>query len=262
MRAVTLFGLMLALSISARAEAVEDNVMKQLVSTGKLRVGVAYAPAPTPIFVVKDAAGDVHGVPRDLGAALAKALGVSIEIVVAATTGELTDACGSGAIDIGFMPADDERRNRVDFSPPYFVIESTYLAVGSSDIKTLADVDRPEITVVGISGSTTMRAAGRSLKTAKIVPAKSVDEAMAMMKAETVQAFALTHDALPPLQKQLPGSRILDGAFQTTGVAIAVQKNRPAALAYIKDFIESAKANGIVRRAFDDAGLNRLPIAP
>jgi polar amino acid transport system substrate-binding protein len=262
MKAATFFGLMLALSISTGAAAVEDSVMKQLVPTGKLRVGVAYAPAPTPIFVVKDAAGDVHGVPRDLGTALAKALGVSVEIVVTATTGELTDACSSGAIDIGFMPADDERRSRVDFSPPYFVIESTYLAAGSSDIKTLADVDRAEISVVGIAGSTTMRAAGRRLKTAKIVPAKSVDEAMAMMKAGTVQAFALTHDALPPLQKQLPGSRILDGAFQTTGVAIAVQKDRPAALAYIKGFVESAKADGTVRRAFDDAGLNGLPIAP
>ena len=236
--------------------------MRELVPTGRLRVGVAFAPAPTPIFVVKDAAGDVHGVPCDLGAALAKALGVPVEFVVAATTGELTDACSAGAIDIGFMPADDERRSRVDFSPPYFVIECTYLAAGSSDIKVLADVDRPEITVVGIAGSTTLRAAVRSLKAAKIVPAKSVDEAMAMMQAETAQAFALTHDALPPLQKHLPGSRILDGAFQTTGVAIALPKDRPAALAYVKDFIEGAKANGIVRRAFDAAGLDRLSIAP
>jgi polar amino acid transport system substrate-binding protein len=261
MKVATLLGLMLVLSIGTGASAVGDDVMKQLVPTGKLRVGVAYAPASTPIFVAKDAVGDVHGVPLDLGIALAKALGVPVEIVVVTTTGELTNACSSGAIDIGFMPADDERRTRVDFSPPYFVIESTYLVTGRSAIKTLADVDRREVTVVGIAGSTTMRAAGRSLKRAKVFPAKSVDEAMAMMKAETAQAFALTHDALPTLQKQLPGSRILDGAFQTTGVAIAVQKDRPAALAYVKDFVESAKANGIVRRAFDDAGLNRLPIA-
>jgi len=262
MRVAALLGLMLVLFICTGASAVEDNVMKQLVPTGKLRVGVAYAPAPTPIFVAKDAAGDVHGVPRDLGSALAKTLGVPVQIVVAATTGELTDACSSGAIDIGFMPADDERRTRVDFSPAYFVIESTYLVAAPSAMKKLADVDRPEVTVVGIAGSTTMRAAGRSLKRAKVVPAKSVDEAVGMMKAETAQAFALTHDALPALQKQLPGSRILDGAFQTTGVAIAVQKDHPAALAYVKDFVESAKANGIVRRAFDDAGLNRLPVAP
>jgi polar amino acid transport system substrate-binding protein len=262
MKVATLLGLMLVLSISTGTSAVEDDVMKQLVPTGKLRVGVAYAPAPTPIFVAKDAAGHVHGVPRDLGSALAKTLDVPIQIVVVATTGELTDACSSGAIDIGFMPADDERRTRVDFSPPYFVIESTYLVAGPSAIKTLVGVDRREVTIVGIAGSTTMRAAGRSLKNAKIVPVKSVDEAMEMMKAETAQAFALTHDALPTLQKQLPGSRILDGAFQTTGVAIAVQKDRPAALEYVKDFVESAKANGVVRRAFDDAGLNLLPVAP
>ena len=104
-----LLGLMLVLSINTEASAVQDNILKQLVPTGKLRVGVAYAPAPTPIFVTKDAAGDVHGVPLDLGNALAKTLDVPVEIVVVATTGELTDACSSGAIDIGFMPADDER---------------------------------------------------------------------------------------------------------------------------------------------------------
>jgi polar amino acid transport system substrate-binding protein len=257
-----LLGLMLVLSINTEASAVQDNILKQLVPTGKLRVGVAYAPAPTPIFVAKDAAGDVHGVPLDLGNALARTLDVPVEIVVVATTGELTDACSSGAIDIGFMPADDERRMRVDFSPPYFVIESTYLVAGSSAIEALADVDRREVTVVGIAGSTTMRAANRSLKSAKVVQAKSVEEAMGMMKSGTAQAFALTHDALPTLQKQLPGSRILDGAFQTTGVAIAVQKNRPAALTYIKDFIESAKADGVIRRAFDDVGLNLLSVAP
>ena len=173
MKAVALFGLMLVLSIGARAAPVADNLMKELVPTGRLRVGVAYASSSTPILVAKDAAGDVRGVPRDLGAALANALGVPIEVVAMATTGELTEACSAGAIDVGFMPVDDERRKRLDFSPPYFVIEDTYLVTGPSDIKTIGDVDRAEITVVGIAGSTTMRAAVRSLKAAKIIPAKS-----------------------------------------------------------------------------------------
>ncbi len=262
MRAVALLGIIFALAIGARAAAVEKSVITQLVATGKLRVGVAYAPALTPTFVVRDAGGEVRGVPRDLGEALARALGVPIEFFVAATTAEVADALASGAIDIGFMPVNDERRKRFDFSPPYFFIESTYLAAGPSNIATIAEVDRPGITIVGIAGSTTMQAAGRSLKTAKIVPAKSVDEAMAMMKAGTAQAFALTHDALPALQKQLPGSRILDGAYQIAGVAIAVRKDRPAALAALTDFIERAKANGAIRRAFDAAGLVQLPVAP
>src|ERR1035441_5240315 len=121
MKVAKLLGLLLVLSISTGASAVEDDVMKQLVPTGKLRVGVAYAPAFTPIFVAMDAAGNVHGVPLDLGNALAKTLGVPVEIVVVATTGELTDACSSGAIDIGFMQADDKSPTSVNFSPSSFL---------------------------------------------------------------------------------------------------------------------------------------------
>ena len=69
-------------------------------------------------------------------------------------------------------------------------------------------------------------------------------------------------DALPVLQKELPGSRILDGAFQVTGVAISIGKDRPAALAFLQRFIASAKQDGTIRRAFDNAGLGGLAIAP
>jgi polar amino acid transport system substrate-binding protein len=174
----------------------------------------------------------------------------------------LTDALTAGAIDIAFTPIDDERRKRVDFSPPYFVIESTYLVAGASDIHALADIDRPAVTIVGIDGSTTIRAAGRTAPNAKIIAAKSVDDAMAMLIAGTANALALTHDSLPRLQGRLPGSRILDGAFQTTGVAIAVRKDRPAALASVTAFIEDAKRSGLIRTSFDQAGLNQLSVAP
>ncbi|MBX9709879.1 MAG: transporter substrate-binding domain-containing protein [Xanthobacteraceae bacterium] len=262
MKNATLLGLVMAMSVGTSAIALEGDALKELAPKGKLRVGVAYAPSATPVFVARDEAGGVRGVPRELGDALAKRLGVPVELTVAATTNELTDACVNGTIDIGFMPADDTRRERVDFSPPYFVIESTYLAGASTDIKAMADVDRPGIVVVGINGSTTMRAAARSLKIATVVTAKSIDEALDMMKAGSVQALALTHDSLPKLQKQLPGSRILDGSFQKVGVAIAVQKDRPAALAYVKAFMDGAKTDGTVRNAFDNSGLQQLAIAP
>jgi len=264
MNLIRLCGVFLALFLgSAFATAADDSVVvKELAPTGKLRVGVAFAPAATPLFVAKDAAGQPHGVTVDLGTALARALGVPLDLFVAPNTGELTDAASSGAIDVTFMPVDDERSKRVDFGPAYFIIESTYLVPGSSDIRTFADVDRTGVTIVGVANSTTIRSAGRILKNAKVEAAKSIDEAMAMLKAGSVQALALTHDALPPLQKALPGSRILDGAFQTTGVAVAVQKNHPAALAFVTTFVEKAKADGTVRRAFDNAGLNDQPVAP
>jgi len=42
--------------------------------------------------------------------------------------------------------------------------------------------------------------------------------------------------------------------FQQTGIAIAVPKGHPEALAYVTKFIEDAKASGSVRRAIDRAG--------
>jgi polar amino acid transport system substrate-binding protein len=126
----------------------------------------------------------------------------------------------------------------------------------------MAEVDQTGVTVVGIDGSTTMRASQRSLTAAKMITAKSIDEAMAVLKEGGAQAFALTHDSLPALQSRLPGSRILDGAFQRTGVSIALRKDLPDALGYLGEFIQSAKQDGTIRRAFDQAGLSRLSICP
>ena len=72
----------------------------------------------------------------------------------------------------------------------------------------------------------------------------------------------LTRDSLLPLVSLVPGARILDGAFHQIQTAIAVPKDRPAALAYATAFMEQAKASGFVRAAFDNAGLKDLAVAP
>jgi polar amino acid transport system substrate-binding protein len=235
---------------------------QEMVPTGKLRVGVASAPAKSALFVVKDADGTLRGVTIDLGKKLANNLGVPVEFFAASNSGELIDAMTSKAIDVTFVPIDEERRKRVDFGPAYFIIESTYLVRAGSDIKSLSEVDRPNIRVIGIANTATIRAAAGSLKNTTITPVKSVSEATEMLRTGTADALALTHDSLRPVAAQLPGSRILDGGFLQTGIAIAIPKGRPNALAYATSFMEDAKVSGMVRRAFDDAGLNDLTVAP
>ena len=131
--------------------------MKELIPTGKLRVGVVFAPAPSAFFVVKEANGEPRGVTVDLAVELGRKLGVPVEFMVAPNSGLVTDATESGAIDVAFMPVDEERKKRVDFGPAYFIIESTYLVTGASGIKTVAEVDRPDVRVVGIANTTTIR---------------------------------------------------------------------------------------------------------
>ena len=236
--------------------------MNELIPTGKLRAGLVFAPAPSALFVVKDKNGIPRGVTVDLSRDLARQLGVEVEFMLAPNTGELTDALASGAIDVSFMPVDDERRQRVDFGPVYFLVESTYLATEASGIKTAEEVDRPGVRVVGIANTTTIRAAARSLKHTTITAMQSVGEAVGMMASGKADAFALSRDSLPPFAKMLPGSRIVTGGFQLTGIAIAVPKGRPAALAYVSKFLDKAKHFGMVRRAFDAAGFPDEPVAP
>jgi polar amino acid transport system substrate-binding protein len=243
-------------------EAHDNMAVKELAPTGKLRAGVVFAPAPTVLFVTKDAGGDPHGVTVDLANELGRAAGVPVEFTVFANTGLLTDAIESGAVDAGFMPVDEERKKRVDFGPAYFMIESTFLTTGASGITTVGGVDQPNIRVIGIANTTTIRAAARSLKQAKVIAASSIGEAMALLRDGKADAFALSRDALPAFVKQLPGSRIADGSFQQTGVAIAIPKNRPRALAYVSAFLEHAKASGLVRHTMDEAGFTDAPVAP
>jgi polar amino acid transport system substrate-binding protein len=236
--------------------------LKEIAPSGKLRVGVVYAPVATAFFVTKDADGRPHGVTVDLANELATKLGVPIEFMVAPNSGEVTEATSAGAVDVTFMPVDDERKTKVDFGPAYYFGESTYLVRPGSDIRTLADVDRAQVRVIGIANTTTIRSATRALKSATIAPVASVGDAMAMMRAGTADAFALSKDSLRPLAATVPGARILDEAFHKVGIAIAVPKNRPAALAYASDFMEAAKASGSVRRALDRAGMQGEAVAP
>ena len=235
---------------------------QELTANGKLRVGIAYAPAPTPLFIVKDADGTPRGVTVDLGHALANKLGVAIEFVIAPNTGLLTDELEAGNIDVSFMPMDEERKKRIAFGSVYFLVESTYLATAASGIKTVEDVDRAGVRVVGIANTTTIRAAGRSLKNTTITAAESIDKAVEMVKSGKADAFALSRDSLPPFVTQIPGACIVEGGFQQTGVAIAVPKGRPDALVYVTGFIDAAKESGLVREAFDRAGLSDLEVAP
>lgn len=163
-RAMMLAAALLACASLPNRANGETVAMKELTPTGKLRAGIVYAPALSVFFAVRDADGRPRGVTVDLADELARQLGVAVDFMVAPNSGLVTDAVESGAVDVDFMPVDDERKMRVAFGPNYCLIESTYMVTGASGIRTLAEVDRPNVRVVGIANTTTIRAAGRSLK--------------------------------------------------------------------------------------------------
>jgi polar amino acid transport system substrate-binding protein len=255
------FGLLFALLLAGGAAANESD-MKELAPTGKLRVALVFAPSMSVFFVTKDTDGKPHGVTAELADALGRKFNLPVEYVLFPNSGLATDAVESGAVDVSFMPVDDARKQRIAFGPNYVLAESTYMVTAATGAKTVDDVDKHGMRVIGIANTTTIRAAIRTLKNTKIVAVTSVEEAVGLLRDGKADAFALSRDSLPTYVKQIPGSRVVDGAFQQIGIAIAVGKNKPAALAAVTEFMDEAKRNATVRHALDKAGFKDDPVAP
>lgn len=60
----------------------------------------------------------------------------------------------------------------------------------------------------------------------------------------------------------LPDARILDGQFSAVQQAIGTARANAAAAAFLRDFVEEAKASGLVARLIAKHGVRGLSVAP
>jgi polar amino acid transport system substrate-binding protein len=261
------FGLLGALAaVMTTGAAAQDNIaaIKELTPTGKLRVAIAYGPTPSALYTVKDAAAGsgYRGVTIDLSEALAKKLGVARELVPYLASGEIQAAAATGVWDVSFMPVDEERKKSVDFGNAYHLLQSTYLVTANSKLRSVKDANDPSVTVCGVKGTATFRANAVNAPRAVQLELSGPDEQIATMLAGKCEAMALSRESLSAVAPKIPGSRVLDDAFLNSTTAVAVPKNKPAALAYVSTFIEEVKASGLVRRSFDAVGMTTSQVAP
>jgi polar amino acid transport system substrate-binding protein len=115
---------------------------------------------------------------------------------------------------------------------------------------------------MGVENTATARAAQASLKNVTMSYTKSGLQLFDMLRTGKADAIAQSRESLTQMAARLPGSRVLPGAFLNSYVAVAVPKNKPAALVYASAFVEEAKASGMVRRWLDNVGMQTSVVAP
>lgn len=232
----------------------------ELAPTGRLRAGINFGNA---LLTGKDpATGEARGVAVDLARELGRRLGVPVDIVAYDAAGALADAAKSGAWDVGFLGAEPQRANEIDFTPAYVEIESTYLVPPGSPLKTPADVDRDGVRIAVSAKSAYDLYLTRTLQHAKLERAEGVEEAFTRMVGEKMDALAGLRPALLPLVDKLPGSRVLDESFTSVQQAVGTPKGRTAAAAYLRAFVEDAKKSGLVAQLIEKNGVRGLTVAP
>lgn len=239
----------------------DADVMQQLAPTGTLRVAIAVSPSPSAQFAIKDG-NTYRGVAVILGTALAKKLGVPVTILPHDASGEIQNSAANGRWDVAFLPVDAERKKFVDFGNAYHLLQSTFLVAPGSKVNSVKDADRAGLGIGGVANTATFRAAMKATPSATHIEFAKVDAAVAAMNEGQIELIALSRESLAGLVGKIPGSRILDDAFLNSSTAVCVPKGKPAALAYAGDFIEEAKASGLVRQAFDEMGLKTSIVAP
>ena len=233
-------------------------LLSDLAPTGKLRVGLNMSNA---LLTATDAAtGKPKGIAADLGRELGKRLGVPVELVPFPNPGAVADAARTGVWDVGFIGAEPQRASEIDFTAAYVEIEATYLVPPGSQIKAIADVDRPGIRIAISDRSAYDLYLTRHLKHAELIRARG-DDVLKRFVSDKLEAMAGLRPGLVKNQASVAGSRILEGNFTAVQQAAGTPKGRPAGAKYLKAFIEDVKASGLVANLIEKHGVRGLTVA-
>jgi polar amino acid transport system substrate-binding protein len=221
--------------------------LAELAPTGKLRAAINFG---NPVLASKDpATGEARGVSVDLSRELARWLGVPLEIVPYAAAGRVVEAVKTGAWDVGYVAIDPLRGVDMIQSPPYVVIEGSYLVPAESPIRSNAEVDREGIRIAVGKGSAYDLFLSREIKRAMLVRAPTSPEVVSTMIRENLEVAAGVRQQLEADAKRVAGVRLLPGRFMVINQAMAVPRGRDAGARYVRDFIEEMKASGFVAQA-------------
>ena len=210
----------------------------------------------------REPSGEGAGIVFDLGRELARRLNVDVEFVEYENPGKLADASKSGAWDVGFLGAEPQRAQEIDFTPAYVEIESTYLVPAGSRLRAIEDVDRPGVRIAISERSAYELYLSRTLKHAELVRERGGDNAFKRFVDDKLDALASLRPRLITDQARLPGSRILEGNFTSVQQASGTPKGRRNGFAYLREFIEDVKASGLVARLIEKNNVQGLTVAP
>lgn len=240
----------------------DDPQVADLVQARKIRAALFL-----PQYTNDPLTGELRGLGTGiLGIAIAQALaariGVEARIVGYPTPSKVVESLKAGACDLGFLGIEPSRAAEIDFSPPVFQFDYTYLVPPFSAILSASDADRSGVRIAVVRNHASTLALSRIVKHAELVGSELPDAAFDLLRADNADAFAFPRDVLLDYSVKLPGSRVLEDRYGINRVGIAIRKGQTGRLAYISEFVEEAKASGMIKLAIERGGLRGFRVEP
>src|SRR5262245_20956318 len=203
-----------------------QEIVSDLPATGVLRAAINMGNFL--LVTGRSPSGDPEGVAPAIAREIASRLGVPVRYVPYARPGELADAAGTGAWDIGLIGAEPQRAEKIAFTPAYVEIEATYLVPAGSPLQTIADVDRAGMRIAVTARSAYDLWLERNIKNARLVRAEGGDATFKHFVDDKLDALAGLRPGVLELAAKLPGSRTLDGQFTAVQQAVGTARKNAA----------------------------------
>jgi polar amino acid transport system substrate-binding protein len=239
---------------------VSDAVKRDIAPGGTLRIAINYG---NPVLAQKDpVSGEPRGVSADIARELARRLAVPHAFVTFDAAGKVFEALSRDAWDVAFMAIDPKRAADIDFTPPYVVIEGSYMVPADSPLRVIDEVDRPGVRIAVGEGSAYDLYLTRTIRNARIVRAPTGNEAIAMFEREELEAAAGVKSPLLRYAQSRGGLRVMDGRFMAIEQAMGVPKGRRIAVDYLRAMLEELKASRFVADALARSGQHDALVAP
>jgi polar amino acid transport system substrate-binding protein len=237
---------------------VDSRIVEELAPLGRLRVGVNMANA---LLVTSRAEnGDPSGVSPDMGRAIADRLGVPVDYIPYPSPGLVADGVAAHEWDIANIGAEPQRAEKISFTPAYAEIEATYLVAEGSPIHTPADADRPGNRIAYKARSAYGLWLERNIKEAELVAVQPDEDALKHFLEHRLEVLAGLRPGLIRTIASLDGYRLLDGRFMSVQQAIGTAKENTAAAVWLTDFVQEAKASGLVAGFIEKHGVTGLAV--
>ena len=223
----------------------EESRLDAIQKSGTLRV---CTPGDYKPFSLAKADGTYEGLDVDLVNAMARSLGVQAQFVKTAWPRLMDDFVEKCDLAVGGISVTTERQKRAFFTEPYMINGKAPITKCENvkKFQTVADIDKPAVTVVENPGGSNERFARANFKQAKIVifddNTKIFDEILKgnadLMISESVETIVQ--------QKQHPGLCAVnpDKPLQYGEMAYLVPRGDVVFKAWVDQWLHLAKASG------------------
>ena len=238
-----------------------SDALSELAPDGTLRTAINMANSL--LVTGSTSTGDPEGVAPGMAKAIAERLGAAVSFVPYSSPGELADAVDSNLWDICMIGAEPTRAERIAFSAAYVEIQATYLVSDDAPFSSVEEIDRNGVQIAVSGRSAYDLYLTRSLEHAELCRAQGVSGAVELFIGDDLDALAGLRPALVLEAQKLPGTRVLNGHFTSIQQAIGTRRENEAGAEFLFEFVEEAKAIGLVRRLMERHGVtSRLSVAP